>query len=200
MGNSDMDNIDKERMVLSGYQVCLKTLEEQDSDYIYKWKNDWELAKLIKAYPLPIVKYEIQEWLKKNLSDKNQIFLGIYLKDSVSIIGVIRLKYIDWISRNAELGIYIGEDKYRGRGLGKEALKLLLNYAFQEINLHKISLTVLGSNINAIKLYSSCGFTKEGLLKEQFWVNGKYENVFLMGLLRNEYKKSILREESTREK
>lgn len=181
-------------MVLSAYQVCLKTIEDQDLEYIYKWKNDWGLAELIKAYPLPIARYEIQEWVKKNHSDKNQIFLGIYLKDYVSIIGVIRLKYIDWISRNAELGIYIGEDKYRGRGLGKEALKLLLKYAFQEINLHKISLTVLEYNANAIKLYKSCGFTQEGLLREQFWVNGKYENVFLMGLLRNEYKENILNE------
>ncbi|MBD1940409.1 GNAT family protein [Microcoleus sp. FACHB-68] len=190
-----MDNMEKDRRLLSGYQVCLKTLEAQDLEYIYKWKNDWELARQIKAYPLPIAISEIQEWLKKNHLDKNQIFLGIYLKDYVSIIGVVRLKYIDWISRNAELGLYIGEDKYRGRGLGKEALKLLLNYAFLEINLHKISLTVLDYNVNAIKLYESCGFTKEGVLREQFWVNGKYENVFLMGLLRNEYNQNILLDE-----
>lgn len=191
MDNVEMENMEKERTVLSGDQVCLKTLEDKDLEYIYKWKNDWELSRLIKAYPLPIARYEIQEWLKKNYSDKNQIFLGIYLKDYVSIIGVVRLKYIDWISRNAELGLYIGEDKYRSRGLGKEALKLLLNYAFMEINLHKITLTVLDYNVSAINLYKSCGFTKEGLLREQFWVNGKYENVLLMGLLRNEYKENL---------
>ena len=62
-----------------------------------------------------------------------------------------------------------------------------MNYAFKDLNLHKVYLRVLESNLNAIKVYDTCGFVKEGKLRSQFWVNGKYENVLIMGILRDEF-------------
>lgn len=172
---------------LVGSQVCLRSIEDADIERLYRWKNDFELAALIKAYPAPLARFEIEEWFRKNQSDKNQVFFGVYLRESAEFIGVVRLRYIDRISSNTELGIYIGERSGRGRGLGKEVMQLALAYAFRDVNLHKVYLKVLASNANAIRLYESCGFVKEGILREQFWARGAYNNVVLMGILKHEF-------------
>ncbi len=172
---------------LRGRLVCLKVIEAQDIEQLYEWKNEYELATLIKAYPLPLTRHEIDEWVKKNQSDKNQVFLGVFLLKGLALVGVARLKYIDRISANTELGIYIGDKDHRGKGLGKEALNLILAYAFRDLNLHKVYLKVLESNTKAIRLYEGCGFSKEGTLREQFWSQGRYENIVSMGILRDEF-------------
>ena len=144
---------------------------------------------MIKAHPLPVAEHEMEEWFKKNQSDKNQILFGIYELGSKELIGSVRLMFIDWISSVAELGIFIGDELARGKGIGKGVTKLILNYAFQVINLHRIYLKVSESNTKAIHLYESCGFIKEGLLREHFWTNGEYESIIMMGILKNEYLK-----------
>ena len=174
---------------LIGKNISLKALEEKDLDKIFAWKNNYELANLIKTHPLPVARYEIEEWLKRNQSDKNQILWGIYDLKSDELLGIARLMFIDWISSNAEFGIFIGSKSGRGKGLGKETTKMVLNFAFNDANLHKVYLKVTESNAKAIGLYESCGFDKEGLLKHHFWNNGKYENIVMMGLLKNEHSK-----------
>ena len=170
-----------------GIKVVLKVLEEKDLDKVFKWKNNVELSRLVKAHPLPVAKFEMIEWFKRNQSDKNQILWGIYEKQKKQLIGIVRLMFIDWISKSAEFGIYIGDENYSGKGIGKEVLLLVLKFAFQKINLHRIYLKVTESNTKAINLYKSCGFKKEGILRQNFWINGKYENIIFMGILEHEY-------------
>jgi diamine N-acetyltransferase len=170
-----------------GSKVFLKVLEEKDLESVFRWKNNVELARLVKAHPLPVAMYEMGEWFKRNQSDKNQILWGIYEKRSTKLLGIVRLMFINWISKNAEFGIFIGEKSNTGKGNGKEVLNLVLDFAFKDINLHRIHLKVNESNTKAIHLYTTCGFKKEGVFREHFYMNGKYENVLLMGLLKNEY-------------
>ena len=170
-----------------GSKAYLKVLEERDLERIFRWKNNYELCALIKAYPLPIARHETEEWFKKNQSDKNQILLGIFELESKELIGIVRLMFIDWVSSVAELGIFIGDESARGKGIGREATKLILGYAFQGINLRRIYLRVSESNTKALHLYESCGFIKEGVLREHFWINGQYQNIVLLGILKNEY-------------
>jgi UDP-4-amino-4,6-dideoxy-N-acetyl-beta-L-altrosamine N-acetyltransferase len=172
-----------------GVKVFLKVLEEKDLESVFRWKNNVELARLVKAHPLPVALYEMGDWFKRNQSDKNQILWGIYDNHSSKLLGIVRLMFINWISKNAEFGIFIGEKNNTGKGIGKEALGLVLNYAFNDINLHRVHLKVNESNTTAIRLYTACGFKKEGVFREHFYMNGKYENVLLMGLLKKEYGK-----------
>ncbi len=170
-------------------KIHLGVLEEEDLKKIFKWKNDCELSKLIKAHPLPNAKFEVEEWLKKNQSDKNHIIFGIRSTESNELVGIIRLMFIDWISSVAEAGIFIGDPENRDRGYGKEAMKIMLNFAFRDLNLHKVNLKVLESNKIAIKLYESLGFVTEGILRSNFWVEGKYEDIIVMGILKDEWKR-----------
>lgn len=169
---------------MMGSNIFLKVVEEKDLGKIFEWKNNYELSRLIKTHAWPVATYEMEEWFKKNQSDKKQVLFGVYDLKSEEIIGVVRLMYIDWISSVAEFGVFIGEEMSRGKGLGKEVVKLALDFAFRDINLHKVYLKVLESNTKAICLYETCGFAKEGLLRDHFWINGGYENVIIMGILR----------------
>jgi len=172
-----------------GTKTFLKALEEKDLDKVFRWKNNIELSRLVKAHPFPVAKHEMREWYKRNQSDKNQILWGIYEVQKRSLIGIVRLMFIDWISKTAEFGIYIGDRTHTGKGIGKEVLKLVLDFSFYDINLHRVHLKVNESNTKAINLYKAYGFRKEGILREHFWLNGKYENIIIMGLLENEHAK-----------
>ncbi|MDR7992066.1 GNAT family N-acetyltransferase [Thermosynechococcus sp. TG252] len=178
--------------MLESGSVCLKPLSVQDAEIIHQWKNDISLVHLLMAKPMPVTLDETKEWLNKVLKDKNQIILGIKVNhivpDQELLIGITRLMFIDWINRKSELGIYIANEKYRGIGVGKTAINLILDYAFCFLNLHKIYLQVSESNRAAINLYKSFGFQVEGIKREEFWNKISYENVVSMGILEHEYR------------
>ena len=172
-----------------GEKVVLKVIEEKDLDKIFLWKNDYNLSLLIKSHPLPSARYEVEEWFRKNQSDKNQVLLGIYELESKKILGIVRLMFIDWISSTAEFGIFIGNEEDRNKGIGKETIKLALDFSFKDLKFNRIFLKVIESNHKAIEVYKSFGFIKEGLLREHFWCNNKYNDLVIMGLLKNDYLK-----------
>ncbi|MGI8861096.1 MAG: GNAT family N-acetyltransferase [Rubrobacteraceae bacterium] len=105
-------------------------------------------------------------------------------------IGHCDLFHIDETSRQAELGITIGDKEYWGRGYGREAVSLLLGYAFRLQNLHRVWLEVHAENERAIRAYRSCGFVEEGRQREHMWLAGRYVNNVLMGILRREWGES----------
>lgn len=176
----------KAKPILSGPRVELRALQERDLPKVYAWKNDYELTVQIGAHPMPTSRHEVEKWFRKNQSDKNQYLFGIYAKGKSSAVGLARLMFIDWINSNAELGIYIADRKLRGRGLGRESVELLVDFAFRALNLHKVHLRVAESNKTAIELYRRCGFTPEGTLREHFWTAGRFEDVLVMGNVREE--------------
>lgn len=93
--------------------------------------------------------------------------------------GVTRL---DWKNRLGELGIMIGPG-HRGNGYGKEAIALLTDFCFREMNLHKLKVQVYAFNTGAIRCYEANGFVQEGLLKAELYRDGEYRDVVVMGLL-----------------
>jgi RimJ/RimL family protein N-acetyltransferase len=85
------------------------------------------------------------------------------------------------------MGVGIGEPQYRGKGYGTEATQLLLKYAFHEINLHRVQLTVFAYNLSAIAVYEKLGFVKEGVMRERLHRDGQRHDVLLYSLLRHEW-------------
>lgn len=94
--------------------------------------------------------------------------------------------FIDWINSHAEMGVFIGERTSLGKGLGKEAVRLILKYTFEDLNLNKLYLKVARSNLQAIKVYESCGLKVEGEMREHFWKKGKFESAIMMSSLKSE--------------
>ncbi len=102
-------------------------------------------------------------------------------------IGITSLIHIDSYNRNAECIIDIGNKGYWGQGYGKEAFILLLDYAFLELNLHRLSLRVFSFNDRAIKLYKSLGFQHEGTCKEAIFRNGTWHDIEFFALFQRNY-------------
>ena len=91
--------------------------------------------------------------------------------------------------RKGEYGIFIGEEVARGRGIGTAAAKLMMQYAFEELKLNRLQLEVFSHNPRGIKAYEKAGFTIEGALRQSLYINNKYSDEIIMGILREEYDK-----------
>lgn len=103
-----------------------------------------------------------------------------------TLIGRCGFTRVDWKNRYAELGILIGDSRFRGIGYGTEAVRLLCDFGFNELNLHKIKASVIDFNLSAIRCYEKCGFTREGTLRQEIWREGAYHGVVLLSLLKDE--------------
>jgi RimJ/RimL family protein N-acetyltransferase len=103
-------------------------------------------------------------------------------------IGQCALFNVNDTAHTCELGIIIGDKAYWGRSYGREAVRLLLDYAFRLRNFHKVFLTVQANNMRAIRSYEACGFAEEGRLRQHVWSNGQYFDLVYMGILREEWR------------
>ena len=105
-------------------------------------------------------------------------------------IGQCGLMHANETARTIELGIGIGDKAFWGRGYGREAVTLLLEYAFRYRNYRRVWLWVHADNERAIRSYTACGFVEEGRLREHVYSNGRYADAVYMGVLRDEWETS----------
>ena len=168
--------------MLNGKKISLRPLEFEDYQLIVNWHNDTNIKYLTMMHPFPVPQASEKEWIENIITNKSnlQVYFGIELLETNALVGIICLKPINYLHNNAKVGIFIGDASYRSRGIGMEAMQLVLEYGFKQLNLIKINLEVIESNIAAIKLFDKMGFIKEGILKKQFFFNDKYFDVLLM--------------------
>lgn len=163
--------------------LFLRTLNFSDLKYTYRWHNNSVLYQTLIG-PFQYVSLEAEEiWLKEKIKyDRSNHYLVICLTPDEPI-GLINLQNIDWISRNGNLGIFIGETSYHGKGYGTLAVKEMLKYAFFELGLNRIELQVLADNESAIRVYQKCGFQLEGKLRKRAFKKGIFNDVLIMSVL-----------------
>lgn len=179
--------------LFNGKNVKLNSLREDDIPTIEKWYNDINFLRhfdMLTAVPresshLTKVIQDIQN------SNKEFIFAIRTLEDD-KLIGVTGFENIQWNNRVGTIYIGIGESSYKGKGIGKEAMALTIDYAFNELNLHKLQLTVLSYNEAAIALYESLGFVREGVFREYILRDKKRFDLINFGLLHNEWNNKYL--------
>ncbi|RIM93998.1 GNAT family N-acetyltransferase, partial [Staphylococcus shinii] len=100
--------------------------------------------------------------------------------------GLLGFNHVDWINRNAEIFIFIGEASQQGMGIGKQAMQLLIDFSRNNLNLHMLYLNVFSYNYGAIKMYEKIGFSIDGRLRESKFSKGKYHDTIIMSKLLNE--------------
>ena len=145
-----------------------------------------EIVASAMMHPFPVSNDLEEDWFK-GLSDKGNraVWFGIlHIKDSL-LIGFTFLNEINWINRSCMLGIVIGNKNYQGSGLGKEVMDTIINYAWNSLNLRKISLEVRSDHTTAVKLYEELGFIREGLLKDHYFNEGIYNDALLLSLFKD---------------
>jgi RimJ/RimL family protein N-acetyltransferase len=176
------------RKMLKGKKVVLRTTQKDDVEHWVRWFNDIEVQKYLSHYVLYGVTREDEEECYNSLrkSPNNKTYTITTLEGKV--IGMIGLRSITWEWRNAEVVIIIGEKDEWGKGYGTDAMRVLVKFAFERMNLHRIYLHVSGLNQGGVKCYENVGFKKEGVLRESRFLDGKYHDTVVMGILRGELK------------
>jgi len=178
---------DRPLKLLNSSHILLRPLERSDLETLARWRNAPEnYQRFFNTFPIAISGQDAwyQDLLKRQ---DGKLFIIEALGDGKAI-GTIGYDHIDWKNQKAELGnTLIGELTYRGKGLGKEAVRLILHFGFSEMNLNRIYLKVYAKNKLAIHVYESCGFHVEGILQEEYFRNGRFQDVCLMAILRKEY-------------
>ena len=175
-------------MLFQSERVLLRKMSFDMVDVFHAWRNDDDLMDAASPYIELHALSETQDFLMNEmLSAKDAKNYLIIDKESGSPIGYTSLINIDFKNRNADFMIEIGEKSFWGKGYAAETLNMILNYAFLEMNLHRISLKVFSFNTRAINLYTSAGFKKEGVLREALYRNGQWHDIIQMGMLHAEY-------------
>lgn len=157
------------------------TTADASDDYL-SWLNDKEVTRGLETGAFPATKESLAEFITNTSRSKENVFLAIIDKSSGKHIGNIKLGNIHWIHRHAELGILIGDKSAWGKGFGADACRMLVEYAFTKLNLHKVWLAVFSNNTGAIQLYRKLGFVEEGNLKEHVFSDGKFHDKLLMSV------------------
>lgn len=171
--------------MILGQKTHLRAIEREDIPSFVRWLNDPEVRQYLEMY-LPMSRAAEEEWFEAQLkSDSSQVF-AIETSEGVHI-GNIGLHDLDWKNRNAGLGIVIAEKEYWGQGYGTDAIKALLDFAFNEMNLHRIYLSVFDFNERALRCYEKCGFGHEGRAREALFQDGRYHDHLLMAILRQDF-------------
>jgi RimJ/RimL family protein N-acetyltransferase len=170
-----------------GKLVNLEPLDlENDSKKFISWERDTEYHRLGNDDPARLYSArENKEWLESHFHEF--IMFTIHSKEDDKLIGSIELMGIQWPSGDAWVGIGIGERDYWGKGYGTEAMKIILRYAFEELNLHRVSLSVFDYNQRAIRSYEKAGFQHEGRIRQYVTREGKTWDLVFMGILRSEW-------------
>ncbi len=168
--------------------VRLRILSETDLNQIMTWVNDQEVNNFITRV-LPMSREAELQWINSLIGSTTDVVLGIcYVENGKeTLIGTCGLHHIDWINRNATLGIVIGIKSYWNHNCGSKALFLLIKYAFDQLNMHRLSSSAFDENEGSIALQKKCGLVEEGRRREALFRHGKFYDEVLFGLLRADY-------------
>ena len=178
--------------MLRGERVTLRATTREDLKHLARFEND--LAFVIAGGgdpPRPVPLERLQRDFDRERAEPPKDKIEFAIEVEGEYVGRCGLYNIDATVRHAELGIGIGEREYWGQGYGREAIALLLDYAFRLRNFHRVWLWVHADNERAIRAYQSCGFREEGRLRDHAWSNGAHVDVLHMAVLRPEWESQV---------
>ncbi len=175
---------------LEGSLCYLSPINPEDAERYTRWLNDIEVVANLTLLSSLITLSGEREILEK-LSQ--EYVFAIVDRETDEPIGSCGLKNLDFINRTCEVGIFIGEKDYWGRGYGTEAMRLLLDFAFGILGLENVMLEVYEYNRRAISSYKKCGFKEIGRRRKAKFIAGERYDIILMDILRDEYKSIIIK-------
>lgn len=170
--------------MLQGRLVRLRAPERGDLPTFVRWFNDPEATQFLLRGP-PMCLEEEERWYADLIKREDKVFCIETVEGK--LIGNICIIHIDWTNRKAEIGVMIGEKDHWDRGFGTEAISLLLEYAFEELNLERISLYCDETNLRAQRCYQKCGFQVEGKHRHHRLRNGVFIDDVVMSIMKGDW-------------
>lgn len=165
---------------LEGKKIILTPMEEEDAEFIRQMENDPEVRYALFLYK-PLTRESAEKKVREMTASPESVMFMILDKENRQIIGQTGLVRIDFVSRAAVFYIAIHHKESRSKGFGTEATRLMVDYAFQTLNLNRIQLHVNSENIPAVHIYQKLGFEIEGTLRQAMYHGGKYCDFYVMG-------------------
>ena len=172
------------------FRIYLRALEPDDFMKTSKWRHDDLYQQGVASPNRFISSITEKNWTEnaiKNHEQGKEIRLAVVLKENHEMIGMVYLTGINHINRTAAVGSLIGIEENRGQGYISEARYLLFEYAFMQLNLQRISATILENNVSSRKSVEKFGYVREGLLRNAVYKDGKYHNLVAYSMLKNEF-------------
>lgn len=176
----------------TGALTRLRPLTRDDLPRTLEWRNDPLVRNPALGYRFPVTHEMESDWYDSVLNDQSRtraVFAVEDIQDNL-LVGITQLNRIDWHSGVAYFGIVIGDRGRQNKGLARDAMKSLFCYGFRTLNLRKLCLEVPSFNDRALRLYDRFGFVREGILKQQIYLEGDYHDLVLMRLFRGEFEAS----------
>ena len=179
-----------EIVFLRGPRIHLRALTENDLTVEYlQWLNDEEVCRHNSHAIFPNTQQKMKNYFD-GLDSQREVVLAIIDVGTGKHIGNISLQGINWVAKNAEFAILLGDKEYWGKGYGEEAAKLIIGYGFERLNLHRIYCGTMEGNEGMKKLALKLNMTQEGVRRQAIYKHGKYFDIVEYGLLKEEYLRS----------
>ncbi len=179
-------------MKINRKTIILRKLKKTDALHFNMHANDREVS-LYTKIPHPYGIQDALDFIKSTHRDMRKgeaVKPGIELKETGEIIGVISLSGIDYVNRKAELSYWLAK-RFWGKKIMKEAIHLILNYGFYELNLNKVYATVMHPNVTSVKLLEKSCFKYEGKMGQDVFMNGQWLDHFFYSILKEEFKSEV---------
>jgi RimJ/RimL family protein N-acetyltransferase len=174
--------------LFSGERVRLTAVRPEDSAVMARWYEDSEFGRMYDSgVAVPRSADSVRRWMDNSSGSAAAYSFAIRLLESDDLIGFLDIDGIQWNNGCAWMSLAIGDRTQRGKGYGYEAMTLALRFAFHELHLHRVQLTVFSYNERAIRLYERLGFQREGVYREYLQRDGQRYDMLLYGLLRREW-------------
>ncbi|PGQ46085.1 MULTISPECIES: GNAT family N-acetyltransferase [Bacillus cereus group] len=175
-------------MRLESARLYLRSISELDAPIILKSTMDEEIRFMTGTKP-NFTLNQIKIHIDHINNDSSRYDFAICLKDNNEMIGELSILDINEDNQNAGFRISMASISLTGKGYGTEAIKIVLNFVFEQLKLNRLQLEVFSHNLRGIRAYEKIGFVKEGTLRQSLYYNDLYSDEIIMAILKSDYKK-----------
>ena len=175
--------------MIIGNAVTLIAFDEKYLEIVHKWINHPEV-RIGTGSEGPVSDFEHKRWFEQLILDRTQrvFIIAQGQKEETSPVGLVGLKHLNARSRSAEYWIYIGEPEARRKGIAQEATRLIMGFGFNTLNLHRIFLAVLATNVAALAMYRKLGLVHEGTARHHHFDGGEFVDTLYFSMLEKEFR------------
>ena len=176
--------------MIIGDTVRLRGIDKEDLPLFVSWLNDPDVRRYLSLYT-PLSNAQEEKWfedLANHCLAEQPLMIEVLDNGKWKALGDISYLNVDQQSRNAELGVFIGDKEFWGKSIGTKAISLMLDHGFKTLNFHRVYLRVFEPNQRGIHCYEKIGFKHEGNMREAYFLDGEYVDVLFMSILKEEWR------------
>lgn len=173
--------------VFIGERVKLRPMVREDLIYLQKWSDDVELRALTGEVS-SMSKADCERFFEQVCAEDRREWFAVVTKIGNRVIGEAGLLRMDPVWRTTDVSVIIGEKEEWRKGYGREAILLLLNYAFRHLLFHRVAIGVISFNETALHFWEKLGFRREGVQRDGYYYDGKYHDFVMMSILEDEFR------------